>query len=67
MGEEPEIMDKLRRWKQFELEGNGNTISLSREPTDIPRYNFLIVTDPPGLIRQPGARKRWLKSPEPAD
>jgi len=69
-GQEPEIVDKLRRWKQFEFKGNGNTISLSREPTDIPRYNFIIASEPPGLIRQqdaPGARKRWLKSPEPAD
>ena len=69
-GEEPEVMDKLRRWKQFELKGNGNTISLSREPTDIPRYNFLIASDSSDLIRQqaaPGARKRWLKSPEPGN
>ncbi|WP_339756234.1 DUF6030 family protein [uncultured Hoeflea sp.] len=69
-GEEPAIIDNLRRLQVFEINGNGNTISLSREPTDIPRYNFLIVSDMPGPIRKgpaSPARKRWLKSPEPAN
>lgn len=67
-GEEPAIIENLRQLQLFEINGNGNTISLSREPTDIPRYNFLIVSDMPGPIRKGSgspAGKRWLKSPEP--
>ena len=65
--EDPEVMENLRRWKAFELEGNGNTISLSREDSDVPRYNFLIVSDPPGEIGE-GAplsgHRKPLKSPK---
>jgi hypothetical protein len=69
-GEEPAVIENLRRLQVFEINGNGNTISLSREPTDIPRYNFLIVSDPTGPIRKDGvqaAHKRWLNSPEPGN
>jgi hypothetical protein len=69
-GEEPAIIENLRQLQVFEINGNGNTISLSREPTDIPRYNFFIVSDPTGPIRKDGvqaAHKRWLKSPEPGN
>ena len=67
-GEDPEIIENLRQWKVFEIGGNGNTISLSREPTDIPRYNFLIASDPSSLIGKgapSGTHREWLKSPEP--
>ncbi|MGJ8569301.1 MAG: DUF6030 family protein [Hoeflea sp.] len=69
-GEEPVIIEKLRQLQEFEINGNGSTISLSREPTDIPRYNFLIVSDPTGPIRKGAAapaHKRWLNSPEPGN
>jgi len=69
-GEQPEIIENLRQLQVFEINGNGNTISLSREPSQIPRYNFLIVSDATGPIRNgpalPG-RERWLKSPETAN
>ncbi|MEQ8482583.1 MAG: DUF6030 family protein [Hoeflea sp.] len=67
-GEDPEVMENLRQWKVFKLEGNGNSISLSREPSDVPRYNFLIASDPPGMIGEGaplGGQGKWLKSPGP--
>lgn len=69
-GEEHAIIENLRQLQVFEINGNGNAISLSREPTDIPRYNFLIVSDPTGPISKDAAlsaHKRWLKSPEPGN
>lgn len=69
-GEEPAIIENLRRLQEFEINGNGNTISLSREPTDVPRYNFIIVSDPTGPVSKGAAspaHKRWLNSPKPGN
>lgn len=69
-GEEPALIAKLRRLEDFEIKGNGHTISLFQEPTDIPRYNFLISSDPPGFVDKElvsPARMKWLRSPNPGN
>jgi hypothetical protein len=48
-GDDPEILEKLHQLTEFNIKGTGNRISLSKELSDLPRYNFLIVSDPPGI------------------
>ncbi|MCY0096373.1 DUF6030 family protein [Hoeflea ulvae] len=69
-GDQPAVLEKLRRFEPFAIEGNGNTMSLSREPTDIPRFNFLIVSDPSGITGEndaSDARRKWLEVPGTAN
>ena len=67
-GDDVEVLEKLGALTEFNLKGNGNRISLSRELGDVPRYNFLIASDSPAVAATRGpttANKRWLKSPLP--
>jgi len=69
-GDEPALIASLRRLEEFEINGNGHTVSLFQEPSDIPRYNFLISSDPPGFADKDvvsPARKKWLRSPSPGN
>lgn len=67
-GDDPEIMRDLAQLRAFKVVGNGNMVSFFREDTDVPRYNFLIVSEQAGIAQNDNKaadNKHWLKSATP--
>ena len=66
-GADPETLDHLKKLEAFEIKNNGNRMSLFREHTDVPRYNFLIVSETPAGEKRKAknfGREMWLETPE---
>ena len=61
-GHDPELVQKVREQNAFKIVGNGYRISLNRERSDVPRYNFQIISEAPGIYQGVGvlARDREL-------